>query len=168
MRTCPQCGGRIGTSKTEQSHDVAGHRFLVKSPALVCRRCRTTFMTGPALEQALLEIACLLAMRASPSGEALRFMRKVLGIRAGALATLLSVTAETVSRWENDQRAMDANAWIAVGSILLEHAGRPPKTYERLAALHDGHKLPKNVKIDLTPRPTASRPRAGLRRSAAG
>lgn len=152
MRTCPQCGGRLARSRTEQAHVVAGCRFLVAAPAVACKECRATFVPGRTLERVELEIACVLATRAPPSGEGLRYMRHVLGMRAADLASLLNVTAETMSRWENDQRVVDTNAWVCAGSLLLEHAGRAPRTRERLVALKASPALPETHRIDLPAR----------------
>jgi len=129
---------------------IGATAFIVKLPAYACRRCKGVFMEGTALEQADLEVACVLASRGQASGETFRIMRKTLGMRAAVLAQLLNVTAETISRWENDQRAVDVNAWLAVGSILLERTGRPCSTLKRLMALSKGTRLPKTVRIDLT------------------
>jgi hypothetical protein len=150
MQRCPQCGGGIGRSKKTQSSTVEGTTFVVKLPAYACRQCKAVFMEGSALERADLEIACVLASRGPATGETFCFMRKTLGLRAVVLASLLNVTAETVSRWEHGQRPVDGNAWLAVGSIALERAGRPCSTLKRLMGLAKGGKLPKTVRIDLT------------------
>jgi DNA-binding transcriptional regulator YiaG len=150
MQTCPQCGGGIGRSKKSQTATVGGSTFIVKLPAYACRDCKAVFMEGSALERADLEIACVLASRGPATGEAFRFIRKTVGMRAVVVASLLGVTAETISRWENGQRPVDGNAWIAMGSIALERAGRPCSTLKRLMGLSKGAKLPKTVRIDVT------------------
>lgn len=149
MRKCPHCDGTVARSKRERTSAVAGTWFVARVDTYACRRCRAVFLAGPALERLDLEIACFLARRASPSGETLRFLRKALGLRGVALASLLQVTAETLSRWERGQRGVDANAWITVGSLVLEKSGRPTATYERLSALAEPRKLPATVRIDL-------------------
>lgn len=150
MERCPQCGGAITPAKKHQTEIVDGTTFIVKLPAFACRECRGVFMEGHALERVDLEIACVLATRASASGAGFRFLRKALGMRAHDLAELLNVTAETISRWENDQRAVDGNAWIVVGSIVLEKANRPPTTLKRALGLIKGPSLGKTVRIDVT------------------
>lgn len=150
MQRCPQCGGGIGRSTKSQTSAVDGSTFIVKMPAYACRQCRAVFLEGRALERADLEIACVLALRGPATGETFRFLRKAVGLRAVVVATLLNVTAETISRWENGQRPVDGNAWLAVGSIALERAGRPCATLKRLMGLSKGPRLPKTVRIDLT------------------
>lgn len=172
MQRCPQCGGAIARAKKAHSSTVAGTTFVVKLPAYGCRDCKALFMEGTALERADLEVACVLASRGPASGEGFRFLRKTLGMRAVVIAELLNVTAETVSRWENGQRDVDGNAWIAVGSIVLERAGLPCSTLKRLMGLAKRPKLPKTVRIDLTKdaamRVSRIRPRrgAGVNRAA--
>jgi YgiT-type zinc finger domain-containing protein len=156
MQSCMQCGARrIARTKKDQVYTVGGSSFVVETPAFSCRRCRATFMMGPTLERAEREIACAIALRAPITGEGFRYMRRALAMRAADLAALLNVTAETVSRWENEQRTIDTNAWISVGSLLLEHSGRPPSTHARLTALRQDPKPLRNVRIDLGARAPA-------------
>jgi transcriptional regulator with XRE-family HTH domain len=106
-------------------------------------------MSGDVLERIDLEVATVLAMKGPLQGETLRFMRKALGLRGFELAALLGVTGETLSRWEHEQRPVDSMAWILVGSLVLEHAGRPPVTLRRLLAANEKKPtpLPKTVRL---------------------
>jgi hypothetical protein len=134
---------------------------MVRGPAAACKRCHAVFIPAEGLEQIDLTVAAELAMRSPPSGEAFRFLRRSLGLKAMDLAILLRVTAETVSRWENDQRTIDANAWISVGSLVLERAALPGQTLARLVSLQKTKKLPKTVHLDLPAnrdRPAAAKP----------
>lgn len=130
---------------------------MVRGPAAACKRCHAVFIPAAGLERIDLAVACELAMRAPPAGEAFRFIRRALGLKAMDLAVLLRVTAETVSRWENDQRTVDANAWISVGSLALERASLPTATLHRLVGLQKPKKLPKTVHLDP---PVAARPKS--------
>jgi YgiT-type zinc finger domain-containing protein len=135
MTKCPSCGGRLLKTRTEEVVEVAKRRFVAKLPAQACRACGTTEVDVKALERLELEVACELARRGPACGETFRYLRKALGMRALDLAELLDLTAETVSRWENDQRAVDGPAWIALGSMVLEKAQQSTSTLERLRAL---------------------------------
>jgi hypothetical protein len=138
---------------------------MVRGPAAACKRCHAVFIPAGGLERIDLEVACELAMRATPSGAALRFLRRTLGLKAVELGVLLRVTAETVSRWENDQRTIDANAWISVGSLVLERALLPTQTLLRLMGLQKAKKLPKTVHLDQGVRGVRrSKPAASKRR----
>lgn len=121
---------------------------MVRSPAAACKRCHAVFLPAEGVARIDLVVASELAMRASPSGEAFRFIRRALGLKAMDLALLLRVTPETISRWENDQRPIDANAWITVGSLVLESASQAPETMQRLNGLQKPKKLPKTVHLD--------------------
>lgn len=149
MQSCAQCGGAITRTKKEQARLVLGSTFLVRAPAFACRSCRAVFTPGEILTRVDLEVATVLAMRGLVNGESLRFMRKALGLRAFELAALLDVTAETMSRWEHDQRGVDLSAWIVVGGVVLERAGRPTETLRRLLATKKPVKLPKTIKLSL-------------------
>lgn len=149
MQKCSQCGGALAPAKKEQVCIVEGTRFVGSVPAYACRECRSAFLPGRALEAFDLAVACELAERAEPSGERLRFLRRALGLRSLALAALLRVTPETLSRWEREQRKVDVMAWITVGSLVLEKAGRAPATAERLTRLSRRSTLPKTIQLKL-------------------
>ena len=163
MQKCPHCGGGVARAKKEQARVVAGTCFVVRASAFCCRRCRAVFMPGAVLERVDIEIATVIAMRAAISGQAFRFMRKSLGMRGFEIAALLDVTGETISRWEHGQRPVDSSAWVLVGSLVLEHAGRPPATLRRLLSLKKRAKMPKTVRLDVTDRRSAVRTAASAR-----
>lgn len=157
METCPHCRGSLVRARRAQGRIVGETCFMVRGPAAACRRCHAVFIPAAGLERIDLAVACDLALRAPPAGEAFRFIRRALGLKAMDLAALLRVTAETVSRWENDQRMVDANAWISIGSLALERAALPPETLRRLGGLQKPKKLPKTVHLDPpVPRSTKS------------
>ena len=149
MQKCAHCDGSVARSTKEQSCTVGTTRFVARVPAFSCRKCRAVFLLGRSLERFELEAACVIALRAAPNGERLRFLRKTLGMRAIALAGLLQITAETLSRWEHDQRGIDVNAWLTVGSLVLEKAKRPPQTLERLQALAKPADLASTIRVPI-------------------
>lgn len=136
---------------------VVGTSFVVRAPAHTCKECRAVFMAGDVLERIDLEVATVLAMKGPLQGETLRFMRKALGLRGFELASLLDITGETLSRWEHEQRPVDPMAWVLVGSLVLEHAGRPPVTLRRLLAVGKAKtaKLPKTIQLKVGERAAA-------------
>jgi len=155
MQNCAQCGGPTTRTKKEQARVVLGSTFVVRAPAFVCKTCRAVFTSGEVLQRVDVEVASVLASKGDVNGESLRFMRKALGLRAFELAALLDVTAETMSRWEHDQRSVDLSAWILVGGLVLERAGRPTDTLRRLLATKKPTKLPKTVRLALGERRSA-------------
>lgn len=158
MESCLHCRGSLVRARREQERVVGDTCFMVRSPAAACKRCHAVFLPADGLAQIDLAVACELALRAPPSGEGFRFIRRALGLKAMDLALLLRVTPETVSRWENDQRMVDANAWISVGALALERASLPTQTLQRLVGLQKSKKLPRTVHLD--PPAPASRGRA--------
>jgi DNA-binding transcriptional regulator YiaG len=148
MERCARCGGPVVRSrKHEMVRVVDRTSFVAKVSSSVCRKCSAVFLHGRSLEEVDLEIGCRLAIHGRASGASFRFMRKALALRGAEVAELLGVTAETVSRWENGQRAVDPIAWISLGSLVLEKNGLPSATLERLLALKKRARLPKTMLI---------------------
>jgi transcriptional regulator with XRE-family HTH domain len=76
-------------------------------------------------------------------------MRKAIGLSATALAELLDVSMETVSRWEHGTRDAPLPAVAALGAMVLDHAAGSSATADRLRALRAGPRLAKVVHVDL-------------------
>lgn len=152
MKKC-ECGGETKAGAERLSAVVGGRRFRASITAPICRRCGESFVDARLLERFDVAIACDLATRGPADGETFRFLRKAVGLPAAKLASLLGVSAETISRWENGQRDVDGPSWITVGSLVLEHAGRPTSTLERLTALARGARPTSPVTLDLAPAP---------------
>jgi DNA-binding transcriptional regulator YiaG len=132
MRRCPTCDGRLLQSTKDEWVEVAGRRFVASVSAQACVSCSGMFVGSSSMAELEMAVSCELAKSGPLSGETFRYMRKSLGMRAIVLAKLLGITAETISRWENRQRAVDRAAWVVLGGLVLENAGRPPATFERL------------------------------------
>jgi putative zinc finger/helix-turn-helix YgiT family protein len=150
MNKCPSCGGTLAASRKRQTQSVGGRDFVVTVATEACRACGSVFLENTSLQRAQIEIACEVARHGPVSGEAFRFLRKALGIRAIVVADLFGVTPETISRWENGQRPVDKAAWITLGSAVLEHASRRPETLERLRELRVHGPAARSVRIDAT------------------
>ncbi len=73
-------------------------------------------------------------------GSELKFARKAMGLRQTELAAMLDVTAETISRWENDAEPIRRQTQLAV-LLLVEHTAR------------FGHPVPLNAFNDNTRAP---------------
>src|SRR5580658_3594889 len=134
MQNCPKCGARISASVRQLSQRVGGREFRLSVPFGACKACGTGYLDAAALEWGELQIACQVAMDGPADGRTLRVLRKALGLLATQLADLLSVTAETISRWETGQRPVDRSAWFVTGSMVLERAKWPTRTLARLKA----------------------------------
>jgi DNA-binding transcriptional regulator YiaG len=105
------------------SRRAAGRTFSVEVPLHKAPDGVVEVHAGDAL-RAELEIAAQMALEGPIHGETFTFMRRSLGMYAKTLAELLDVRAESVSRWERGERAMDRAAWLLLADVVLERAGK--------------------------------------------
>jgi DNA-binding transcriptional regulator YiaG len=85
-----------------------------------------------------LSIAAEIAAGGPVSGETFSWLRRAgLGMTARELAELLGVSNVTISRWENDARAVDRASWLVVASLVSDLAEGRTDTRERLERLRD-------------------------------
>lgn len=154
MKRCHKCrGSRLQATELEHEVEVAGCRFKATMPATRCAECGETVVSGADLEAFELAVAADLAQRGPTSGDAFRFMRKALGLKAVEVAELLDVTKETVSRWENDKFQPERRALALLGSMVLDrHEGRST-TMDRLRELQKPS-CPETRLLRLNPAPS--------------
>lgn len=112
----------------EHTHDFEEHRATLDSPYhfvgsgldnvyLIgikyksCRSCGLQSATIPAVKQLMQVIARVLVEEEAPlTGPEIRFLRKRLGKKSSEFAQLVGVTAEQVSRWENEHNLPERSA----------------------------------------------------------
>ncbi len=82
------------------------------------------------------------------NGEAFRFMRKALGLRAADLAGMLGVDAATVSRWETGKVPVDRAALATLAAAATERLDGRDATLERLRALREGKKPARQLRVE--------------------
>jgi DNA-binding transcriptional regulator YiaG len=128
---------------------VSGRIISVDVPVSTDRESGEHTVHAKDLGRAELAIASLLAQEGPVDGESFRFMRGALGIAARALAPLLGVAHETISRWENAARDVDRAAWLALGDLVLEAAGKPTDARARMERIAGGKKPPKARHVSL-------------------
>ena len=131
MNKCPSCGGTLAASRKRQTQSVGGRDFVVTVATEACRACGSVFLENASLQRAQIEIACEVARHGPVSGEAFRFLRKALGIRAIVVADLFGVTPETISRWENGQRPVDKAAETRLTRLAMLGASRLRRVLSR-------------------------------------
>ncbi len=99
------------------------------------RTLQQQIATAQAVVRAELENAATCAMCGPINGATFRVMRDALGLRAEDLGRLLGVRPESVSRWETGRSPVDRNAWMVLGTLVLEAAEKPSVLMQRLTAL---------------------------------
>jgi len=152
MKRCTDCdkGGVLSPRTAENSREVGGHLFVAFLPAQACSSCGKLYFDTNVLERFELHVAGKLADAGVSTGPAFRFMRKALGMRATDLAALLDVSAETISRWETEKRAVDRGALALVGALVRDTLEGRTSTLELLRALREPRALAKTIQLDLS------------------
>ena len=148
-RKCSRCGNTgLHVEKRPATRTIAGHSFKASVPALVCDACGAVYFNGPSLGGFDLAVANRLAHAGVSDGEAIKFMRKAVGLPAVTLAELLDTSPETVSRWERGVSHIDRAAFAILAGIVIEKTDNRSDTLERLRALNRPARLAHLVQID--------------------
>ena len=152
MLRCTDCDSAalLVDAPAESSREIAGHRFVAVLPAKRCAACEKLLFDGKAIRNFELRVAGLLADAGASTGPAFRFMRKAIGMRATELAQLLDVSAETISRWETEKRAVDRGALALLGGLVRDAFVGRTSTLDQLRALCEPRPLDEIVRLDLT------------------
>jgi DNA-binding transcriptional regulator YiaG len=96
------------------------------------------------------EAAIAAAVAEAPSSAAgVLYIRRALGLTAVRLGELLDVRAETISRWEHGAGDVPRAAWLALGELALERAGRPAAALSRAESFAAGNVPPMQVRVSL-------------------
>ena len=114
-----------------------GQRSGAAAASFRCAACGEEIIAGPDLERFGLAIARDAAQHTAPSGVVFRTMRKILGYTSQELAGLLGVSLETISRWENGARGVDALAFQLLGMIAADRLEGRTSTEDSLRAARE-------------------------------
>ncbi len=143
---CPTCEkGKLSKGADERLLVISGITFAAKLPALLCDSCGESIMEGEDLQRFENQVARALVDLGEHTGEAFRFVRKVQGLSAVALAELLDVTPSTLSRWENGEP--DPNAFALLGGLFTDRMAGRTDTLDHLRALRSKARKPKRVEV---------------------
>jgi len=110
MARCAKCKGLVERSTApEHTEDLGGVTVKILNAAKVsrCRDCGDEMIAIPDLTG--LGHAAAIARALDParlSGREVKFLRRVLDMTQPVFADAMDLTAETVSRWENDMRGV--------------------------------------------------------------
>jgi putative zinc finger/helix-turn-helix YgiT family protein len=135
----------------EIRREVGDHAFITNVDGRRCTDCGEVSFKGTDLARFETAVAVALAEAGESSGEALRWMRKALDLRAVDLAQLLGVTPETISRWETGRVTIDKGALALVGLMVMDLARGNTGTMDALRARAGRKGLGKVVRIKLPP-----------------
>lgn len=155
MRRCPHCqsAGRWTDKALEASREVSSHRFVAMLPARECTVCGRAQFDAEAERRFALAVARQIADSGLATGEAFRFMRKAIGMRATELAELLDLAPETISRWETEKRAVDRGALALMANLVRDLMDGRNTTIEGLRTLKTPRTLGATVRVDLGNQP---------------
>jgi transcriptional regulator with XRE-family HTH domain len=135
---CVRCHG---TELPEIEHTlpvtIAGQKFELADVMQVCANCKEAYLAPGTLETFWKRAALELARTGARTGEAVRFMRKALALRAQDFADLIGQTAENVSRVENGKIPPDLRTVAILGSLLEDQASGSTATMDKLRALRE-------------------------------
>jgi putative zinc finger/helix-turn-helix YgiT family protein len=147
---CVTCSnGQMTQSEVEIRREVGDHVFLATVPGYRCDACGEVQFEGADLARFELEVARTLAESGVASGEAFRWMRKALDLRAIDVAELFSVTPETISRWETGRVDPDRAALALLGLMVMDQTRGSTATADSLRARMRAKPLAKRVEIKL-------------------
>jgi DNA-binding transcriptional regulator YiaG len=132
----------------ELRREIDGHVFTAIVPGSRCEACGETYTAGTDGERFDLAVAEALAF-AAPSGEAFRFLRKVMGLRATDLGELLAVTGDTISRWETGKSPIDRSAFTLLGLLVREQVAGSTAVLDTLKAAASPKVLGSEVRLKL-------------------
>ena len=134
MKQCMKCDGALSATEVREEVTVAGATFTGMVAARRCDACGEVYIDAEVGMRFDLRVARELGSRGAATGEAFKFMRKALGMRATDLAELLGVAAETISRWERGERPVDRAALTVVGAIVADRLDGRATTMKLLKA----------------------------------
>jgi DNA-binding transcriptional regulator YiaG len=135
----------------EIRREVGERAFVASVEGRKCGACGAVSFKGTDLARFEGAVAASLAAAGEASGEAFRWMRKALDLRAIDVATLLGVTPETISRWETGRVPIDRGALALLSLMVLDNARGSAATIDALRARAAAKPLGKTVKLKLTP-----------------
>jgi putative zinc finger/helix-turn-helix YgiT family protein len=125
-KTCYECGGNLKVVKDQAyKYTECGleNVFLYGVNQYVCEKCHETSVTIPMIEQLHLVIGRgICCQKELLNGAEIRFLRKELHMKAKALAGVMGVAAETLSRWENGGKAISEASDRFLRSLYMLYA----------------------------------------------
>jgi len=113
----------------------------------VCANCNEAYLEPGALARFEKRAALELARAGVQTAEAVRFMRRALGLRGQEFAELIGQTAENTSRGENGKVAPDLRTVTILGSLLEDQENGSTATLDKLRALRGRKRAPGKIVV---------------------
>lgn len=123
--TCLECGGKLEARKENYRYLACGLPNVTLEGVEVrrCGTCGGHEVVIPRIEKLHETLAlAVVKQEARLTGAEVRFLRKYLGYSGTDFAALIGVSAETVSRWENDRETMGPSAERLLRMVIV-HKG---------------------------------------------
>jgi len=169
---CVRCGG---SELPDVDHvlpmTIAGQKFEFADLMQVCANCSETYLEPGTLARFEKRAALELARVGAQTPEAVRFMRRALGLRGQDFAELIGQTAENISRVENGKIPPDLRTVTILGSLLEDQENGSTATLDKLRALRGRKRAPAKIVVSFfrrRMRRTAPAVRAKSRKTSGG
>jgi len=155
MRRCKKCEGLMEKSiRAEHTEDLGGVVVKVLNAVQVfrCANCKSEIVAIPDSEG--LQRAAAISRALNPvrlAGREVKYMRRVLDMKQTEFAEAMDLTAETVSRWENDAKGVGGVRHNVCGLLYKATRGRSydPSIIARMrfVKLPEGETLPPIIMV---------------------
>ena len=134
---CPNC--KKDTSPWEG--DVRGaYGVLLQVRGDQCQGCAELYFDSDETARQERVVASAIVERRIATGQELRFVRKMAGLKAYELAEILGVTPDTVSRWEKGKTDVPSAVAFVVGE-LYDRPDRTRRQFSSTTIYHEGPDL---------------------------
>lgn len=145
---CHNDNTKLRRSTYREKLVVSGRTFTSDIQAHSCPICGETIVPMTPLLDVERAAAVEIARTGPVDGESFRFMRRVAGIKAADLATLLNVRPATVSAWETTKVPVDRAAWMVLAQLVVEKFKGKASMHERLERIAKGKQPRKRVRLE--------------------
>jgi len=150
MNECYKCGAKdLRRVERTLTREIAGHAFRAQVPALECGNCGEVLYASKDLGRFDDAVAMALVDAGITEPDAVKFIRKAIGLPAQELAALLRVRPEAISRWENGKREIDRATFVLLRQLLVELRAKKQPVAEVLRRLQHPRKLGRSVTLKL-------------------
>lgn len=145
---CIECKkGTLQVNLIDTKREVAGHTFVIPRWGRTCSICKEVFFDDEEVTKIDFVIARKLIDAGISNGKAFKFVRKSAGLRAASLAELLSVTIDTIFRWETTKVKIPLASRVLLGMILVDRIRGYSITIDTLRAFNNPIRIGRTIEI---------------------